>query len=764
MFKVVSFLLLLSLILTILACDNNTVESYTLNLNKGWKFKTGDNIDFADQDFDDSDWQGIGVDKTWNKQGYKKYEGFAWYRIKVIIPSDIKESASLKDSLILNLGKIDDFDQVFLNGVFIGENTHNIKRGTAVRDDYKDLKYTYWDVPRRYSLAADDSVIRWDRENQIAIRVFDWGVAGGIFSGGLNISMPSLRDYLVIDIQAGEFGNKNQKLGKQVRVINRSAGYTISGEFKIEVHDNITEKNSYERITTLELLPNEKKEFKFDLIKPKESTSLNYEFSFADDSRTVSVMEGIPYILTPPAGDEPRINGPKIYGERSDKPFLFRIAATGKRPIRFQSEKLPQGLFLDEESGIITGKVHDPGKYEVLLAAQNKQGIVKQTLEIIIGDKLALTPPMGWNSWNCWGLSVTQEKILVTARVFVETGLADHGWTYINIDDGWEIKGDSETPKRSRSGEISTNEKFPDMKKLGDDIHSLGLKYGIYSSPGDLTCGGYTGSYQHEHQDAETFAGWGIDYLKYDLCGYRKIMKDQYDPGELIPPYQLMNEALKDINRDIIFSICEYGNGKVWEWGSSVGGNLWRTTGDIWDDWERLYQIGFGQVEAAKYAGPGHWNDPDMLVIGWVGWGPNLHQTELSPDEQYTHVSLWALLSAPLLLGNDMSRLDDFTLNLITNDEVIAIDQDKLGEQALPVIKKDYIEVWKKNLYDGNMAFGIFNVGDQNMNYVLELEKLGLTGEITLRDVWRNKNIGKFNNNFEVRVPAHGVFLVKTSR
>ncbi|NOX65447.1 MAG: glycoside hydrolase family 27 protein [Chlorobi bacterium] len=192
-------------------------------------------------------------------------------------------------------------------------------------------------------------------------------------------------------------------------------------------------------------------------------------------------------------------------------------------------------------------------------------------------------------------------------------------------------------------------------------------------------------------------------------------MNNQNSVEELKPPYILMNKALRSIDRDIVYSICEYGNGKVWEWGESVGGNLWRTTRDIWDSWDRMYEIGFGQVENAKYAGPGHWNDPDMLVVGWVGWGPNLHQSELTPDEQYTHVSLWSMLSAPLLLGNDLTKLDTFTLNLITNDEVIAIDQDKLGKQATPVIKTDDIQVWKKELSDGNIAIGIFNVSKENL-------------------------------------------------
>ncbi|HHE54419.1 MAG TPA: glycoside hydrolase family 27 protein [Caldithrix abyssi] len=213
-------------------------------------------------------------------------------------------------------------------------------------------------------------------------------------------------------------------------------------------------------------------------------------------------------------------------------------------------------------------------------------------------------------------MSVTQERVYAAARAFVEKGLADHGWSFVNIDDGWEIYGQSTEPKRKQNGEIRTNEKFLNMKKLGDDIHALGLKFGIYSSPGPLTCGGYTANYQHEAQDAQIFASWGVDYLKYGLCSYQKFMKDVNDPQELKIPYQKMHRALQKINRDIIYSICEYGLGNVWQWGAEVGGNLWLTTGDIWDEWDRMAEIGFNQQQAAPYAGPGHWNDPDMLVIG----------------------------------------------------------------------------------------------------------------------------------------------------
>ncbi len=754
-------LVLFSLIITLsfFGCNAKPGSKNVFELDNGWKFKEGDNLNYAKPEYDDSEWKEINVGNRWENQGYDKLDGFAWYRIKIVIPSSLKNNAEQKDSLIFNFGKINDFDQFFFNGELIGANSEKVKPGTKVTDSYKNLDHSAWNVDRRYSIPSDNNLIKWDKENVIAIRVFDLGLSGGLYSGELSLSMPQLNDYLEININKNNFNITGKMFGKTILISNRSGAYKIVGNLEIKIENNIDETEIFKDKFSFFLAPEEKKEIKFRFNKTNESTTIQYKLAFDDNSK-IQITEGVPYILTPPVKAEPQINGALIYGERPGKPFLYRIAATGKRPMSYKADNLPKDLYLDGKTGIIKGKVKNTGKYDVTLTVENEFGVDTKLLEIVIGDKLSLTPPMGWNSWNCWGLSVSQEKIYDAAKAFVDKGLADHGWTYINIDDGWEIFGESDEPKRSPNGEILTNKKFPDMKKLGNDIHALGLKFGIYSSPGTLTCGGYTASYKHEYQDARTFAKWGIDYLKYDLCSYRKLMNDQNSVKELISPYQLMNKALRSIDRDIVYYICEYGNGKVWEWGESVGGNLWRTTGDIWDDWDRMYEIGFGQVESAKYAGPGHWNDPDMLVIGWIGWGPNLHQTKLTPDEQYTHVSLWSLLSAPLLLGNDLTKLDDFTLNLITNDEIIAINQDKLGKQATPIIKKEGIEVWKKELSDRNIAIGIFNVSKDNKSYKLDLKKLGLHKAVTLRDVWRQENLGEFSE-FNTKIPSHGVRLLK---
>jgi hypothetical protein len=349
----------------------------------------------------------------------------------------------------------------------------------------------------------------------------------------------------------------------------------------------------------------------------------------------------------------------------------------------------------------------------------------------------------------------------------VNSGLADHGWTYINIDDGWEAQA------RKTDGELLANEKFPDMKSVGDYIHGYGLKLGIYSSPGPQTCGSYLGSYQHELQDVMTWERWGVDYIKYDWCSYSRI-EPKPDLAGMQKPYKLMREMLDKSNRDIVFSLCQYGMGDVWKWGEEVGGNLWRTTGDITDTWTSMSQIGFSQDKASSYAGPGHWNDPDMLVVGKVGWGPSLHPSRLTADEQYAHISLWSLLASPLLIGCDMSQMDEFTLNLLTNDEVLEVNQDPLGRQATPVRQEEGIEIWSKPLEDGSLAVGIFctggkspvesfNWGDEKNHAKIRLDwaDLNITGTHKIRDLWRQADLGEFTDKFEAEVPYHGVVFIR---
>jgi len=476
------------------------------------------------------------------------------------------------------------------------------------------------------------------------------------------------------------------------------------------------------------------------------------------------------FLLTPEAPESPRINYPRVYGAGVNKPFVFRIPASGLRPMNFTASGLPSGLTLDATEGVISGKARKAGVYEVQVVAKNQHGSDTQILTLSIGNGLSLTPPMGWNSWNCWGLSVTQDQVKAAGDALISSGLADHGWAFVNIDDGWEA------PQREASGELLPNDKFPNMKALADKLHQNGLKLGIYSSPGPKTCGDYLGSWQHEQQDAHSWAKWGIDYIKYDWCSYGNIAPDRSLP-ELQKPYQLMRECLNKVDRDIVYSLCQYGMGDVWTWGSEVGGNLWRTTGDITDSWTSMAGIGFDQDQCAPYAGPGHWNDPDMLVVGQVGWGPSLHQTKLTPDEQYTHISLWSLLAAPLLIGCDLTQLDTFTLNLLCNDEVIAVNQDPLGKQAIRVKEENGMQIWKKDMQDGTLAVGLFYTGttspEEAINWdgkiktkaiTLRWDDLGISGVYRVRDVWRQQDLGDFEEEFTSDVAYHGVMLVRMEK
>jgi len=504
---------------------------------------------------------------------------------------------------------------------------------------------------------------------------------------------------------------------------------------------------------------------KLSLLVGAADDDINYDHADWADAKIVMIIgkpEAIApirepaVVLTPNPSAKPRINGARVYGSRPGSPFLFSIAATGARPMSFSASGLPHGLRLDPQSGQISGVLKESGTFQVRVRAKNGFGKAEQVLRFVSGNAIALTPPLGWNSWNGFGCDVTEANVRSAADAMVASGLVNHGWTYINIDDCWEAGRDAD-------GKILSNEKFPDMKRLTDYVHSKGLKMGLYSSPGPKTCAEHEGSYKHEALDAARYAEWGFDYLKYDWCSYGGLVPHP-DHAGLLKPYQEMREALNQAPRDIVFSLCQYGMGNVWEWGAEVGGNCWRTTGDITDTWSSMSRIGFGQAGHERYAGPGHWNDPDMLVVGYVGWSAKVRPTRLSPNEQYTHISLWCLLCSPLLIGCDMTKLDDFTLNLLSNDEVLEVNQDPLGRQAARVAKRGSVEVWAKQMEDGSEAVGLFNLGEEEARVTATWSDLGLAGRKMVRDLWRQINLGEFTGEFGTSVPRHGVVLVRMSK
>ena len=732
-------------------------------ITTGWRFAVGDRAEYATPGFDDASWETIRVDKIWEEQGHDPLDGYCWYRLRVKVPSSLKEKAFLADGLRIFLGKINNFDQSFLNGQLFGINGAVVAPDTPLDDAFTKAEMALWNVERAYVLPPDDPRIRWGAENVIAVRVFDQGGQGGMWSGDQSLRMVTQSDYLKTDSGLQPFVATPAGLAKSFTLTNTSAAHTLAGALSLIGAGKLTGVEVVKRGEPISLAPGEARAVELVLPALDESTLVTINVRFADSGESATWREETPYILTPRPLAEPRINGPAVVGARPGRPFLFLVPTTGERPLQYAAAGLPPGLTLDPATGIVTGRAAKAGTFTVAFTAVNDHGRATRNVDIVIGERIALTPPLGWNSWNAWGLAVDEAKVLAAARAFREKGLSDHGWTYINIDDGWEIRGDAEAPKRDADGAIIVNDKFPDMKRLADAVHAQGLKLGIYSSPGPLTCGGYTASWQHERHDARSYAAWGIDYLKYDWCSYEKIAKDK-SRKELMKPYSLMREMLDEVDRDIVYSLCQYGMGDVWEWGAKVGGNLWRTTGDITDTWKSMSDIGFSQVRSAPYAGPGRWNDPDMLVVGWVGWGPTLHPTQLTPDEQYTHISLWALLSAPLLIGCDLDRLDDFTLNLLTNDEVLAIDQDRLGKQATPVWRRADHQVWLKELADGSRAIGVFNLGDATRSVDVPLREIGLKGSWSVRDVWRQKDLAPVKDRFTVAVPSHGTVLLRLEK
>ena len=487
-----------------------------------------------------------------------------------------------------------------------------------------------------------------------------------------------------------------------------------------------------------------------------------------DGEAPVTVDGTIPRkILTPPEPPTPRINGACVIGARPGHPFLFYVAVTGERPMKFTAEDLPKILSLDQETGIITGTTPAEGTYVVKLTATNAKGSATRGLRIVAGDTLALTPPMGFNSWNGYNRSITQKIMSTQAQAMASSGLRDHGYTYVNIDEFWEVQNKADWDPKLHgverdpvTGRINSNQRFPDMKGFADECHKLGLKAGLYSSPGPTACGGCVGSWQHEKEDAERLAEWGFDYLKYDWCSYNTVvpLKKGGDKKEWAKkPYAVMDEQLRAQNRDIVFSMCQYGMANVWEWASEVHGNSWRTTDDIGGSWGSMSRIGFKQGGHEPFVKPGCWNDPDMMTVGFMGY----KWTDLDDEEQYTEVSLWCILAAPLILGNDLTKIDEFTHNLLCNDEVIDVDQDPVGRMASCIATRGDSKVYAKEMADGSTVVGLFNLGDETVPVSTTWSELKVKGPQRVRDLWRQKDLGRQADGFSADIPRHGCLMIR---
>ena len=478
-------------------------------------------------------------------------------------------------------------------------------------------------------------------------------------------------------------------------------------------------------------------------------------------------------ILTPAPSPSPRVNGPRVFGARPGSPFLYRIPATGERPMAYSAENLPAGLSLDPATGIITGAIAERGEYAVTLKAANRLGAAERDLKLVCGDTLALTPHLGWNSWYVWENHVTDAIMRAAADAMVETGLADHGFMYVNIDDCWAMKPGTDDPTlqgepRDKSGKVNSNPRFPDMKALTDHIHAKGLKAGIYTSPGPLTCAGHIGSLRTRGPGRRAVRRMGLRFPEVRLVFLRQDRRGQEPRGipETLPVDQRDPERTAAGHRPQPLPIR---HGRRLGLGKGGRGNSWRTAGDLGGSFEKigeaLFRDGFdlyAEKSLEDHGGPGGWNDPDYLLIGYLSnWKGATVPTPLTPNEQYAHVSLWCLLAAPLILSGDITRLDDFTLGLLTNDEVIDVDQDPLGRPGRRVAKNGSLEVWSRPMEDGSLAVGLFNRGEGLKAVEANWQDLGLRGPQRVRDLWRQRDVGVTDGKFEAAVGRHGVVLVR---
>lgn len=706
------------------------------------RFQKGDNMDWAKADVDDSGWGTMDMTKNWDKQGTVINNGYAWYRVHVKIPRSLLAGKDQQKIVVLDLPKADDADECYLNGRLVG------KTGGMPSD--KEGFKSNWNAVRSYPVDVQKGGIRWDQDNVVAIRVYNGNEPGGLFERPLSVRVPDA----VEGISMSFVDHNDGKAHCDVEIAN---AYPLAQTGTLTAV--VTDRESGAQVTkvTKTLSPKKGKPSRVSIPYNKAKSCLLV--ATYKDTRTGKVItQRLPlkYILTPKAPATPRFNGAPLFGVRPGSPVIYRFPVSGDRPMKFTATGLPEGVSLSEADGVLSGKVAKQGDYTFTVTAENAKGRAQQTFTLKVGDRMmALTPPMGWNSWNCWALSVSQEKVMSSAQALIDKGLADYGYCYMNIDDGWEA------PERNADGTIAVNSKFPDMKALGDWLHARGLKFGIYSSPGDYTCGGYLGSIDHEQQDAESYNAWGIDYLKYDWCGYGRKHAKERDKGvaSYIRPYLLMQKFLRDQPRDIFYSLCQYGMADVWEWGKFVDANSWRTTGDINDSWGSMLDIGFRRQRGlAEYAGPGHWNDPDMLIVGKVGWSSNLRDSRLTPDEQYTHITLWTLLASNMLIGCDIAQMDEFTVGLLCNNEVNAVNQDILGKQADLFAKDGDIEVWTRPLSDGTQAVGIFNLGSEDQK--VDLKAFIPAASIkSMRDLWRQQDLPL--TDFTWTIPTHGCKYLK---
>jgi alpha-galactosidase len=520
-------------------------------------------------------------------------------------------------------------------------------------------------------------------------------------------------------------------------------------------------------------------------------------------------------ILTPKPGPEPRLAGATIFGVRTGKPIRTCVSATGEKPVVFTAAGLPSGISIDSKTGWITGRAPmQQGDSSVVITATNAKGSDSRTLTLRVGNEICLTPPMGWNSWYVHSEGVSEQAIRDMAKAMKDKGLQDCGWTYVNIDDCWMGERDPETKR------IQANANFNDMKAMVDYVNSQGLKAGIYSTAWMSTFAGYIGGTAPNEEgdysqyyipkderpnpyqvfgrfprgiekrickvgpvwlidrDAQQFADWGIDYVKYDWLEWDLLTDEEKAAG--VQPLRFTNEKREEhgitqrfyhdfraLDRDIVISLSPKHNPAEDAFVSTCS-NLWRLTEDIHDEWGRLI-LPFDDelVERLAMTRPGHYGDLDMLQIGPMGT-PNraekvFRPTRLTPAEHYFQLTLWSIMTQPLLLSCNVPTMDEFDLGLVTNTEVLSVNQDALCRPGYRIRNsKGSHEIWAKDLEDGGKAVALFNLADEDQALSISAKELGFTG--TIRDLWRQKVIGDLNESFSCAVSTHGVVFLKISR
>jgi alpha-galactosidase len=501
-------------------------------------------------------------------------------------------------------------------------------------------------------------------------------------------------------------------------------------------------------------------------------------------------------MLTPPPALTPRLNGPKVYGVRPDKFFLYRIPCQGERPIRFRVDGLPKGLYVNSETGIITGRVSTAeGEYPVTVKAENSHGKSERLLKIVVGDAIALTPPTGWNSWGGHMVEVSDRIMRKAADVFVNRGLADVGFQFIGVDDCWmrlnkemyDARGKGTVkkhaaydykstgtigPVRDQYGNILPNGKFPDMKAMNDYIHSFGLKAGMYSGPGKITCQGWAGSEGHEKADADQYAAWGFDLLKYDL-GPGKIQEDLFKkriPGFTSKDYWTpMANYLHAQDRDIVFNLCQYGHDEPWKWAPSIGIQSWRIGGDLNHHVDQYFDQALRIAGPLReYSKPGQWNDPDFMYIHRIKivskMGEPSVEIPLDTNQRYQYVTLWSIICAPYFFSCDIENIDEFTIRLLANADLLNINQDELGHVAEVVRNQNAQVVMVKRLAEGAKVLAVFN-RDPKQEAMIDVnwDSIGVRDTAQVYDAWRQRDMGPYKGGISVRLSPNGVGLFQIS-